>query len=145
MVFKVNIGTKDGKTYKMESESESFLEKSLGEKIEGKDISPDLEGYEFEINGASDKAGLPARKDVEGIGLKRVLLNYGEGMHKRPKREGKKKRSNPKPKGLRLRKTARGKILSSLIVQINLKVLKQGHKKLSEIFPDQNKAKEKAE
>ena len=29
------------------------------------------------------------------------------------------------------------------MIQINLKVLKEGHKKLAEIFPEQNKPKEK--
>ena len=35
------------------------------------------------------------------------------------------------------------KVISPDIVQINLKTLKDGTKKLSEIFPDQNKPKEK--
>ncbi|MFH1787728.1 MAG: S6e family ribosomal protein [archaeon] len=142
MVFKINIGTKQGQTYKLESESEALLGKELGQKIKGKDISPDLEGYEFEIAGASDKAGFTSMQDVEGFGLKKVLLTYGKGMKKRPRREGKKKQSNPKPKGLRLRKTVRGKVISDQIVQINLKILKEGSKKLNEIFPDQNKTPE---
>ena len=33
-------------------------------------------------------------------------------------------------------------VISPEIVQINLKILKEGVKKLSEIFPDQNKPKE---
>ena len=40
-----------------------------------------------------------------------------------------------------MRKTARGKVISQDIVQINLKVLKQGERKLSEIFEEQNKGK----
>ncbi len=63
-------------------------------------------------------------------------------MHRRTRREGKKKVSNPKPEGLRLRRTVRGKTISPEIVQINLKVLKHGNKPLSEIFPEQNKPKE---
>jgi small subunit ribosomal protein S6e len=143
MVFKINISEKTGKTYKLELESEELNEKELNEKISGKLLSPELEGYEFEITGASDKAGFTAHKDVPGISLKRLLLTYGKAMHKRPRREGKKKLSNPKPKGLRLRKTVRGKVISPDIVQINLKVLKEGKKKLSEIFPEQNQPKEK--
>jgi len=139
MPFKINISEKSGKTYKLETEAEALIEKELHDKIQGKDISPDLEGYEFEIAGASDKAGFTVMKDVEGIGLKKVLLSYGKAMKKKPKGEGKK---NKKPKGLRLRKTVRGRIISSEIVQINLKVLKEGGKKLSEVFPEQNKLKE---
>jgi len=139
-MFKLNLSEKSGKTYKLETESDALIDKELHEKIDGKDISKDLEGYEFEITGASDGSGFTAMEDVPGIALKKVLLNYGKGMHKRSKKEGKKKRSNPRPKGLRLRKTVRGRVISSAIVQINLKIIKQGSKKLSEIFPDQNKA-----
>jgi len=143
MVFKVNIGTKDGKTFKLETEKSVFEEKNLGEKIQGKDISLDLNGYEFEITGGSDKSGFTMIEKVEGIGLKKILLNYGKAMKKKPRKEGKKKLSNKTPRGLRLRKTVRGRIISSAISQINLKILKQGEKKLFEIFPEQNKASEK--
>jgi small subunit ribosomal protein S6e len=142
MAFKINIGTKDGKTFKLETEAPAIIDKKLGDKIPGKIISNDFEGYEFEIKGASDKSGFTALESVEGIGRKKVLLSYEKGMKRRPKYEGKKKRSDHKPKGLRLRKTVRGNTISEDLVQINLKVLKQGNKKLSEIFPDQNKTPE---
>jgi len=145
MGFKFNISTKNGKTFKLESDSEALDGKELGQKISGAEISSDLDGYEFEITGGSDKAGMPMLPNVDGPMLKRVLLNYGKGMHKRSRREGKKKRSSFTPKGLRLRKTVRGKIISSDVVQVNLKVLKAGHKSLEEIFPEQCKPKEKSE
>jgi len=141
-MFKINIAEKSGKTYKFELETEEFLGKELHNKIQGKELLPNLNGYEFEITGASDKSGFTAHEDVQGVGTKRILLTYGKAMKKRPRREGKKKVSNPKPKGLRLRKTVRGRVISPEIVQINLKILKEGVKKLSEIFPDQNKPKE---
>jgi len=142
-MFKINISEKTGKTYHLEAEAEDLIGKELHEKIKGKDISPDLEGYEFEIAGASDSAGFTALENVEGTALKKVLLGYGKAMHKRPRREGKKKVSNFKPKGLRMRKTVRGKVISPAIVQINLKTMKEGSKKLSEIFQEQNQGKEK--
>ena len=142
MLFKINISEKSGKTYKLELDIEEFLGKQLHDKISGKDLLPDMEGYELEITGASDNAGFTAMKEVPGVGLKKLLLGYGKAMRQRPRKEGKKKPSNPRPKGLRLRRTVRGRIISPEIVQINLKVLKQGNKELSEIFPDQNKAKE---
>jgi len=141
MPFKINIAEKSGKTFKLELESESLLGKELHNKIEGKDISPDLEGYEFEITGTSDKAGFTSHKDVPGIGLKKLLLSYEKGMHQRPRREGKFKVANKTRKGLRLRKTVRGRVISPDIIQINLKILKEGNKKLQEIFPDQNMPK----
>ncbi|HEB47281.1 MAG TPA: 30S ribosomal protein S6e [Candidatus Pacearchaeota archaeon] len=142
MPFKINISEPTGKTYKLELDTEKLIEKELHSKIPGKDILPDLDGYELEITGASDNAGFTSMKEVPGIGLKKLLLGYGKAMRQRPRKEGKKKPSNPRPKGLRLRRTVRGRVISPEIVQINLKVLKQGNKKLSEVFPDQNKAKE---
>ena len=142
MAFKINMSEKSGRTFHIELESDELMGKELHDKISGKDLSHDFEGYEFEITGTSDKAGFTSLKEVEGVGLKRVLLSYEKGMKKRPRKEGKRKRSKNKPKGLRLRKTVRGRVISPDIVQINLKVLNEGNKKLSEIFPDQNKAAE---
>ena len=134
MAFKINIGDKSGKTYKFEAEAETLIDKELKQTIEGKEIREDLEGYEFEIAGASDKSGFTAMESVPGVGLKKVLLTYGKGMHKKPRKEGKKKLSNNTPNGLRLRKTVRGKIISPAISQINLKVVKEGKKSLKDIF-----------
>jgi len=141
MAFKINIGTKEGKTYKVEESVPGLIDKSLGETIDGKEIKPEFEGYEFEITGASDKSGFPSFKEVDGQMLKGVLLKYGKGMHVKPRREGKKPQHDKKPKGLRLRKTVRGKIITDAVTQINLKVLKTGKKPLAEIFAP--KAEEK--
>ncbi len=129
MPFKINIGHK-GKTWKIATESEALVGKSVGEKFDGKELSADLEGYELEIKGGSDIAGFPLFKEAEGIGLKRVMFSKGWGMH-------------AKEKGLRLRKTVRGKTISTAVVQINLMVVKEGAKKLEEAFPEQNQPKEK--
>jgi ribosomal protein S6E (S10) len=144
MAFKFNISEKSGKTFKLEAEAEELMGKSLHDKVSGNEISPELGGYEFEIAGTSDISGFPSMDEIEGVGLKKLLFNFGKGMKKRPRREGKRKRTDYKPEGLRLRKTARGKTISAAIIQINLKTLKEGHKKLSEIFPEQNKPKETA-
>jgi len=140
MVFKLNISDK-GKAWKIESSSETLIGKALGEKIKGEEIAPELAGYEVEITGASDSAGFPHKKDVDGPELKRVLLTKGWGMWKKPRKLGKKKVATPH--GLRLRKTVRGNKISEKTAQININVLKHGHKKLEELFPDQNKPKEK--
>jgi len=139
MPQKINIAEKE-KTWKIETEAPTLLGKSLGDKIKGSEISPNLTNYEFVITGGSDKSGMPMSEKVEGIGLKRVLLTKGWGMHKHPKKEGKKKVQTTK--GLRLRKTVRGKTLSEATSQINLNTIKVGDKPLKEVFPDQNKAKE---
>src|SRR3989338_7976855 len=128
MPFKINIGDK-GKSWRFELESGYLNGKSLGDKIEGRELRHELEGYEFEITGGSDISGFPLYKDAEGIGLKKVILKKGWGMH--DNREG-----------VRLRKTVRSKTISNKVVQVNLKALKHGKKHLAEIFPDQNKAPE---
>lgn len=129
MAFKLNIGDK-GKAWRVELESEALLGKKIGEKIAGKEIKEDLDGYELEITGTSDKAGFPGHKDIDSPTLTKRLLKRGFGM------------KTAEPKGLRLRKTLRGGIISEDTIQINMKVIKHGHKKLQEIFPEQNEPKE---
>ncbi|MCX8158801.1 MAG: eS6 family ribosomal protein [Candidatus Pacearchaeota archaeon] len=129
MAFKLNISEK-GKSWKLEIDNDIFIGKMIGDIVRGEEIKPELEGYELKISGGSDSAGFPLSKDVEGLGLKSVLLKRGWGMR-------------TKGKGLRLRKTVRGKVISNAVSQINLNVEKTGKKPLSEIFPEQNKPKEK--
>ena len=93
-------------------------------------MGKEFEGYEFEIRGGTDFAGLPLDKNAEGVGLKRILLKKGWGM-------------KDSRKGVRIRKTVRGKVIWEKVMQINVAVVKYGAKKLEEIFPDQNKPKEK--
>lgn len=126
MAFKLNISDKEGKSWKLEIESEVLVGKNIGEKIDGKEVKPELEGFEFEITGGSDTAGFPLMSKIEGSGLKRVLLKKGWGM--RDSREG-----------VRLRKTVRGKQISASVSQINMCIVKEGKKKIFEIFPEQNK------
>jgi small subunit ribosomal protein S6e len=131
MAFKINISNKDGKTYKIESDSDFFVDKTLGEVIKGDEFSDDLKGYEFKIAGTSDKSGFTSLPDVSGSGLKKVLLSYGKGM------------KQTRPKGLRRRKTVRGVVISRDITQINLVAVKEGGKKLHELFADQNQLRVK--
>jgi small subunit ribosomal protein S6e len=129
MPFKLNISEK-GKAWKLEISEESLSGKSVGDIVKGEEIKPELAGYEMEITGGSDNAGFPLHKEVEGIALQGVLLTKGFAM-----------RDNTE--GIRRRKTVRGKTISPAVSQINLKVVKEGSKPLAEIFPEQNKPKEK--
>jgi len=121
MVFKINISDK-GKTYKLERDNEALIGRKIGEKIDGKELSGDLIGYELEITGTSDKAGFAGKADVEGPVLKKVLLTKGPFF---------KKVAN---KGLRRKKSVRGNQISEVTVQINMKVVKAGGKSLEEVF-----------
>jgi small subunit ribosomal protein S6e len=128
MPFKLNISEK-GKAWKLELTDESLVGKSVGDKVKGEEIKPELDGYELEITGGSDIAGFPMSKNIEGLGLKGVILSKGWGM-----------KNNTE--GLRLRKTVRGKTISDSISQINMNVVKAGKKPLAEVFPEQNKKEE---
>jgi len=129
-MFKINISHK-GKTLKVETENEELAGHSINDKVDGKEFSPDLEGYELLITGTSDKSGFMGSAEIDGPNLHKVLLGYGRGMKKKPKGLTK---INRKPKGLRLRKTVRGKEISPFTVQINTKVLKEGQKKFDNLF-----------
>ena len=129
MPFKLNISY-ESKSWRLEKNMDFLVGLSIEDKFDGKELGHDFEDYEFEIMGGSDIAGFPISKNVEGIGLKKVLLKKGWGM-------------KDKRRGVRLRKTVRGKTISDKIVQINIKVIKEGKKPLSEIFPEQNKTKDK--
>lgn len=141
MTFKINVSHK-GKTFKTESDSEELIIYSIGDKIKGEEMSADLKGYEIEITGTSDKAGFCGISTIPGPGLKKVLLGYGQGMHKKPKGL---KKVNRRPKGLRIRKTVRGREISLDTVQINTRVLKEGQKKFEDLFKSEEKAEEKSE
>jgi len=121
MSFKINISDK-GKTYKLEVESENLIGKEIGDNVSGNDVDGKLSGYELEIKGTSDKSGFAGNKDVEGAGLRRILLKKGKFLRKTPH------------KGFRRKKTVRGNQISSVTVQINMVVVKKGSKELEEIF-----------
>lgn len=106
----------NGKAVKVEADNEELIGTTIGSTINGKQISPDFEGYELMVTGTSDKAGFPGISTIKGQALKKVILTRGIGM-----------KNNSE--GLRLRKTVRGNEISADTVQINLKVAKEGSKK----------------
>ena len=122
MNFKIVISDpKTRKAYQVEKEQNQtgFIGKKIGEKISGDGIG--LQGYEIEVTGGSDQQGFPMRRDVDGTGRKRILISMPPGFH-------------PKIKGQRKRKSIRGNILSSDIMQVNVKVVKHGSKKIEELL-----------
>jgi small subunit ribosomal protein S6e len=129
--FKLTINDpKTGKSYKKEvsgSESDVFRGKKIGDVVSGNAFG--LSGYELEITGGSDKDGFPMRGDIEGTGRKKPLVVSGVG-------------ARPKGKGIKQRKTVRGNVIDVDISQINLKVVKEGNKKLEEIFSSGTKENE---
>lgn len=122
--------TKSGKSYQKALEDESLEGKKIGEKVSGNFLG--LEGYELQITGGSDLAGFPMRKEIDGTGRKKGLFSGGVGV--KIKRDG-----------MRRRKTVCKNTISADIVQVNLKVVKEGSKKLEEVFPKKEEEQPKAE
>ena len=128
-MFKLVINNNE-KAYSKElndHESQAFLGKKIGDDISGSNFG--FKNYEFKITGGSDKDGFPMRPDLPGAGRKRLLLSKGTGV-------------KMMKKGMRVRKTLRGNLISVDVKQINLKVLKEGEKKMEEIFHKEEKKEE---
>lgn len=104
----------------------------IGDTVKGELI--DLHGYEFLLTGGSDYCGFPMRKDVPGVGRKRILSYQGVGLRKTRK-------------GMLQRKTVCGNTVHAKTVQINMKVLKLGTENIFETLKkkDEEKKTEKAE
>jgi ribosomal protein S6E (S10) len=120
MPFKINVSNK-GKTYKLETENEALVGKSIGETFNGEELDESLKGYSLEITGTSDLSGIPGFKGLEGPGYHKRLLTYGPGMKDRRK-------------GIRLRKSNRGQEISLKTHQINTIVKTEGNKKFEDLI-----------
>jgi small subunit ribosomal protein S6e len=121
---------KTGKAYGKKVEVTALLlNKKIGEQVKLDSLG--LEGYEAKITGGSDKQGFPMRTDVPGTARKKIFIRKGTGFH-------------PKRKGERKRVSVRGNTISEETEQVNLIVIKQGNKKLEEIFATE-KTEEKQE
>ena len=122
---KLVMSTKDGKSYQKEiksPEADHFHGKHIGNKISGDQIG--FSGYEFELTGGSDKCGFPMRKGVQQH-RKKVRIEGGVGFSGKNRTKG-------KQKGLLKRRTVCGERVTSIIRQINLKVIKEGSQPLGE-------------
>lgn len=107
--------------------AKKFMGHKIGDKIRGELI--DLTGYEFEITGGSDTAGFPMRKDIPGIGRKRILATRSVGLRL-------------KGKGAVKRKLVSGNTIHEKIAQVNLKIIKEGKEAIPELTPKPKEAKE---
>jgi len=117
--IKIVIGSKDGKCFQKELKDESasvFLGKKIGSTINGEAIG--ATGYEFQITGGSDKQGFPMRLDNDGTMRKRIMTNSGTGFKK------------SFSKGIRIVKSVAGNTIFQNTAQVNMKVVKEGTKKL---------------
>ena len=127
-MVKVVIGLKDGKCVQKEvADASALMGKVIGDKVEGASIG--FNGYEFLVTGGSDDAGFPMNTSIAGVGRKRILAVSSVGLRKIGR-------------GVRVRKTVCGNTIHAKIVQVNLKVLKEGPESL---LPPPAAAEEKKE
>ncbi len=128
MVFKIVISDpENGKAYQLEVDTDKarfLIGMKIGQEFDATPLG--LAGYRLKITGGTDKDGFPMRKDINGPGVKYVLLASGPGYR-------------PKEKGVRRRKRVRGNTISQDIVQINTVVVKKGKKSLEELIPKKEK------
>tara|TARA_Y100000310_G_scaffold333502_1_gene411193 strand:+ start:1178 stop:1705 length:528 start_codon:yes stop_codon:yes gene_type:complete len=131
--FKLTIAEpKSGKCYNKEVKdqlADSFVGLNIGESISGDKL--ELPGFEFQITGGSDKSGFPMRKGILGT-RKSLVIFKGVGF----KGVG---------QGIRKRKTVCGHKINENTSQINLKVSKDGDKKLGDLIGGEPKADESGE
>jgi len=135
--FKIVIGTKDGKTHQKEiksPESDNLLKRRINETISGNLIG--FDGYEFLITGGSDKCGFPMRKGIQEPRKRITVKGKTVGF------SGKNRNKN-KQKGLIKKKTVCGEMVTKIIHQINLKVVKEGSKPLTEAPAEEAKEDKK--
>ena len=114
-----------------------FLGKKIGDSVDGMFVGAGdqtLSGYKLQITGGSDVTGRPMRPDIDGAGVKSVLVSPGVGY--RGKKYVKKNAQEYvyKYDGIRRRRNLRGNIISQDTRQINLKVVETGKRSLPVIF-----------
>ncbi|MEE8168289.1 MAG: 30S ribosomal protein S6e [Candidatus Hydrothermarchaeales archaeon] len=124
---------KTGKAYNLELDAKkekSLIGIELGKAIDASKIG--LSGYKIQFTGGSDKDGFPMRSDVFGRVRPRITLGGTPGF-------------KPKEKGLRRRKRIRGKVITSDIVQVNVKIVKEGKKSIEALLGHVTEAEESKE
>ena len=124
LMAKLNIGLKEGKSTAIEADVGIFVGKKIGDKVHGNTI--DLDGYEFEITGGSDIAGFPMRKGIQGTGRKDIMIIRGTGIRKNKDK-------------IKVKKKVNGEVIHNNIVQVNLKILKEGSKPIPEVKAKETK------
>ena len=114
----------DGATYQVDVDGQDanrFIGREIGEEVDGGAVG--LSGFTLEITGGSDDTGRPMREDVQGTGLKEVLLAGGTGYE--PSRDGERRRV-----------TVRGREVGDETRQINARIVSRGDGDPADLFGD---------
>ena len=114
----MNVVVSDPKTRKAYSKKVDsaavFSGKKVGQEMDLGIIG--LEGYSGKITGGSDKEGFPMKWDLEGGSRRLVFI------------------SKDVKKGSREKVSRRGNLISAETAQLNIKIVKEGKKKLEELL-----------
>ncbi len=120
-----------------------FLGKKIGDSVDGIFVGEgdkSLSGYKLEITGGSDLTGRPMRPDLDGSGVKSVLITAGVGYKGKKYVNKNSKEYRYKYDGLRRRRNLRGNVISQDTRQINLKVVESGNRSLAAIIDGEEEA-----
>ncbi len=124
MEMKIVINdSKTGKSFNKTLESDKvdqLFGKKIGEELELSFLG--LDGYSGIITGGSYMTGMPMSKDLEGSGLRKVLIGKGLGNKQ----------------NIRRRKSIAGNTIGQFTSQINIKISKYGEKSLEQLFTPSN-------
>ena len=133
--FKIVVNdTKNGKSYQVQvsgHHANSLIGKKIGDAVDGIFVS--LPGYKLQITGGTDKDGFAMRRDLPGVGRRKLLLSKSQGF-------------KPKENGIRKKKSVKGNTINQDIVQINMNVMKYSSKPIKQLINVEKKdEKEKKE
>jgi small subunit ribosomal protein S6e len=124
MEIKIVINdSKTGKSFNKTLEndkSDQLFGKKIGEELDLSFLG--LDGYSGIITGGSYMTGMPMSKDLDGSGLRKVLIGKGLGNKQ----------------GIRRRKSLAGNTIGQFTSQINIKISKYGEKSLEQLFTPSN-------
>ena len=124
-----------------------FLGKKIEDSVDGMFVGDGeivLNGYKLEITGGSDITGRPMRPDLDGSGVKAVLITAGIGYKGKKFVNKNSKEYRYKYDGLRRRRNLRGNVISQDTRQINLKVVESGKGSLAAIIGGEEAAVEQS-
>ncbi|MCL4397170.1 30S ribosomal protein S6e [Candidatus Parvarchaeota archaeon] len=124
MEMKIVINdSKTGKSFNKTLESDKadqLFGKKIGEELELSFLG--LDGYSGIITGGSYMTGMPMSKDLDGSGIRKVLIGKGLGNKQ----------------DIRRRKSIAGNTIGQFTSQINIKLSKYGEKSLEQLFTPSN-------
>ena len=138
--------TSNGRSFSVDisgSNYNHFLGKKIGDAVDGMFVGEGdkaLSGYKLEITGGADVTGRPMRPDLDGSGVKSVLITAGVGYKGKKYVKKNSRVYRYKYDGLRRRRNLRGNVISQDTRQINLKIVESGNRSLAAIIDGEEEA-----